>query len=179
MGSDKREACFGMIETLDVSPGSSAMARLAPKWCSVGAPAFHPVFELPVMGILMAGGTISIFKVKWKDLVSAAGSTNPVAFRAGHSGMRAHEWEPGLLVLRNSEGGAVEVGDRVAILTPILIGGAGKLGVMRILVAVCAVCKAQFVNGVFARWNMALDAVQLCMLPLERIFGCGVLLHAE
>ena len=82
-------------------------------------------------------------------------------------------------MLRHRERRLVETLDGVAVFASIVVRRTRKLVVMRILVAVEARCKLHFVNRIFARWQVALVAFHLNVFPLERIFRCDVLFHAE
>ena len=75
--------------------------------------------------------------------------------------------------------GAVEVLNGVAALTFIKIGRGDELAIVCIFMAIRARREFHFVNRVFARGQMALGAFHGDVLPLERIIGCIVLLHAE
>lgn len=63
-------------------------------------------------------------------------------------------------------GGAVPIGDRVAIFAAVFVRSSGELIVVCILVTIGAELKLNFVNGVLARGNVALRAVHLDVCPL-------------
>ena len=73
----------------------------------------------------------------------------------------------------------MEIDDGVAGFAAIVIRSGGKLIVVRILVAIVAGFKFDFVDGVFARGNMALGAFHFYVHSLERIARRVVLFHAE
>lgn len=72
----------------------------------------------------------------------------------------------GLAMIDYSKGGAVKIDDRVATLAPVLIGGGGKLPIVRIFVAIQAGCKFHFVQRILARGNVALSALDGKVLAL-------------
>ena len=53
------------------------------------------------------------------------------------------------------------------------------MSVVSILVAVGAGREFHLIDGVLARWQMALVAFHFDVLALQRVFGCVVFFHAE
>ncbi len=155
------------------------MAGFATKGRAIGPFVGHAIVELPLVGILVASGASPIFEVEGKNLVGAAGSTLFMAVGAGDSDMSSGEGEPRGLVLGDGEGGAMEIDNRVAGFTTIVVWGGSKLIVVGILVAIGAGFKLNFVDGVFARGNVAFRAFYLYMLSFEWIARGVVFFHPE
>lgn len=158
-----------MVEAIDIAPRLDVVTRFATKRLPVGAAAGHTIVELTFVGILVAGGAGAILKVKRKYLVGTAGETGFVAIRARDSDVSTGEREAGIFVLGDGVGGAVEVRNGVARLALIVVRRGGELIVVRVLVAIGAELKLDVVDGVLARRDVALGAVHLYVLALERI----------
>lgn len=73
----------------------------------------------------------------------------------------------------------MKVLDGVTILTPVLIRRTRELVVMGILVAIQAGREFNLINRILACREMALIAFNRNVLPLERVLGCVMFLHAE
>ena len=73
----------------------------------------------------------------------------------------------------------VKVLDGMAFLTTILEGRGGKLAVMDVLVAIRTQFEFDLIDRVLPRWEVALVALHLHVLALERILRAGVLFHTE
>lgn len=82
-------------------------------------------------------------------------------------------------MLRDRIGSAMEIDHGVAVFAAIIIRRSGELVVMRVFVAIRTLREFHFVNGVFARRNMALGAIHLDVFALQGILRSAVLVHAK
>lgn len=85
----------------------------------------------------------------------------------------------GVLVFRDGERRAMKVFNCVAVLATILVGGGGKLFVMRVLMAIRAGREFYFVESVLAGWRVAFVASDGRVLSFQRIVRCRVLFNAK
>lgn len=179
VGPDQRELGFGMVEAIDVCPGANVMAGFAAEGGAVGAFASHAIVELTLVGILVAGGAGAILEMEGKNLVGASTQAGLVAIGAGDSYVSAGQSETRGLVLGDGIRGTMEIDDGMAVFAAIVVWRGGELVVVSVLVAIEAGGEFHFVDGVFARGNMALGAFHLYVFSLERIAGRVMFLHAE
>ena len=179
MSANQGELGLGMIETVDIGPGTSVVTGFAAEGRAIGAFASHAIVELALMRVFVAGSAVTIFEMERKNLVGAASGTLLVAIGARDGDVRAHQWKSRGFVLSDGECGAMEIDDGVAGFATMVIRRSGKLVIVRILVTIIAGFKFDFVDGVFARGNMALDAFHFYVHSLERIAGRVMLFHAE
>lgn len=158
-----------MIEAVDVHPGFYAVTGFAAERSTVGTSASHTIVELALVRILVASGAGAVFEMERKNSVGAPAGAGFVAIGAGNSDMRACQWESSGLVFCDGESSAMEIDDGVAGLATIVVGRGGELIVVSVFVAISAGREFHFINGVFARGNVALGAFHLNMFALERI----------
>ena len=175
----QRELCFGMIEAVDVCPGLYVVAGLAAEGRAIGAFAGHAVVELALVRILMASRACAVFKMEGKDFVDAAASPNFMAIGARDRDMGASQGEARGFVLGDCECRAMEIDHGMTRFAAIVVRSGGKLIVVRILVAIGASFKFNFVDGVFARGSVALRAFHLDVFAFERVAGRVVFFYAE
>src|SRR5271165_6621902 len=159
-----------MIEAVDVCPGLDVMAGFTTERCAVGALASHAIVELALVRILVTSGAITIFEMIWNDLVGATGGAEFVTVGAGDSHVSAGEGEAGVAMRCDCEGGAMEILHGVARLAAVVVRSGSKLIVVGVLVAVAAVFKLHFVDGVFSGGEVALLTLDGNVSALERIF---------
>ena len=77
MRADKCELGLGMIEAVDIRPGTSVVAGFAAEGSAIGAFASHAIVELALVRIFVTGGAIAIFEMERKNFV-ASGQQPPV-----------------------------------------------------------------------------------------------------
>lgn len=179
MRSSQREFCFRMVESADVNPGTSAVARFAAERRSIRFFRRHAIFKFALVGIGVARGACAVLKMKWQNFVCSSAQACLVAFRAGCSNVRTGQHEMSLLVLGDSKGRAVKILYRVAILTTVQVGSGGELFVVFILMAIRARRKLHIVLGIFSGWGVTFVTSYGCMFAVERILRCRVLFHSE
>lgn len=170
VGAHKGKLGLGMIEAVDVYPGLNVMAGFTTERSPIGTLARHAVVEFTFVRILVASSAITIFEVIRNDLVGAPGGAEFVTVGTGNGSVSAGKREAGVAMFGNGVRGAMEILHGVARLAAVVVGIAGKLIVVRILVTVVTVFKFDLVDGVFASGNMALRAVHRNVFALERIF---------
>ena len=166
MSTHKREFGFGVIETVNVGPGFYIVAGLTTEGCAVGALASHAIVEFALVWILVTGRAGAVFVMEWKNFIGAACGARFVTIGAGNSNVRACQREASGLMLGDGIGGAVEIDNGVAGLATIVEWSGGKLIVVGVLVAIEAGGEFHFVNGVFARGDVALSAFHGDVLAL-------------
>src|SRR6267143_5250093 len=155
------------------------MAGFASLRRAVGTAPRHALIEFAMMDILMAGGAGPIFEMERQDFILPSGGTDFVAIGASNGGMRAGQRKTRLAMFGDRESGAVKIQNGMTLLAFVTIRRGFKLSVMGILMAVGAGCEFHLVDGVLARWQMALVAFHFDVLALQRVLGCVVLFHAE
>jgi len=179
MRAEQRKLRFGMVETIDVGPGTRVVAGLAAERSAVGAALRHAVIEFALMRILVAAGASQVIPVERQDLVGAARSAHFVTFVATDGSMRANKRITGLAVHRHGVGGDVEVANSVAVLAAVLVWRCGELAVVLVFVAVQTSSEFDFVNCVLGSGKMALGALDFDVFTLQRVTGSIVLLDAK
>jgi len=102
-----------------------------------------------------------------------------MALIAGHGHVRSRKRETSLAMIGDRERGAVKVLDRVAALTPVLIRGRGKLGVVRVLVTIQTGSEFYFVPRILASRDMAFGALHSGVLTKQGVLRCRMFLHAK
>ena len=70
--SHQREFRLAVVKSADVRPGLGIVACLTAERCAVRPFARHPVVELSLVRILVAGSARPVFKLEWQNLVRAA-----------------------------------------------------------------------------------------------------------
>jgi hypothetical protein len=179
MTSEQREFCFRMIEASDIHPGPGTMAGFATECDAIRSFLRHAVFEFAFMRIGVACGAGGVREMESQHLVGPAAKAGLVTLGARHRDVRTGQYEMGVLVLRDGEGGAMKVFYRVAIFAAILVGNCCELVVMRIFMAICARSELHFVNGFLAGWRVAFVTGDGGVLSLQRIMGRRMFLHAK
>ena len=179
VGADQREFGFGMIEAVDVCPGTGIVASFATEWSAIGALAGHAIIEFAPVRIFVASRARAVFELEGKHLVGTAAETYFMAIGARDGDVSANQGKARGLVLSDRERTPVKVDDGVARFAAVVVRRGGKLIVVRILVAIGASFEFHFIDGVFARGNMALRAFYLNVFALEGVAGSVVLFHAE
>src|SRR6516165_8425730 len=168
-----------MIEAIDVGPGLHRMAGFATEGRAIGPLFRHAVVEFALMRILMAPGAGLILKFERQDLIRAPGCAELVAIAAGYRGVGAGEREFRVAVLCNRVRRAVPVHDGVAVFAAVLVGGARKLVVVRILVAIHAEFELDVVDRVLARRKVTLRTFHLDVFAFQGVARVVVLFHAK
>ena len=93
--------------------------------------------------------------------------------------MPACQHKPGLLVLRQGEGGRPISIQRVALLAAVQVGRRGELSLVLVFVAVPAARELDLVQRVSALGDVTLRALHGGVLGFERVSGRRVLFHAK
>jgi len=132
-----------------------------------------------VVRVGVARGATAIFEMEGHDVVDGMGDAYFVAVAAGNCDVRAGQRELGLLMLRDRKQNAVEILDRVAGFTAIVVGSSGELTGVDVFVAVHTVCEFHFVKGGLAGGKVALRAFHFAVFAFERVARRGVLLHSK
>jgi hypothetical protein len=179
MDTPKRERGAGVIEAVNVGPGPGAMASLTAELGIIRPSSLHPIFELAVMWVEMAGGAGTIYKPKRQNFVGPVSEPDLVTLSASYGGVATGQREISFLMLRNGEGGAMKVGHGVAGFAPVLVRGGSKLAVVGVLVTIQAGGKFDLIYGFLPSGNVTFAAFHLCMHTLQGILGGSVLLHTE
>jgi hypothetical protein len=179
MRAQQREFRFAVVKSVDVRPGLRVVASLTSERRPIRPFPRHAIVELSLVRVLMASGAGPVFKFEWQNLVGAASCAKLVTVDARNRRMRARQRETRVSMLGDGKRSAMEIQNRVAAFTLVVIRRGGKLVVMGILVAIAAGSKLYFVNRVLARWDVALRALHLDVFALQWILGCVVLLHSE
>lgn len=139
----------------------------------------HAVVELAFVRVLVTSGARAILEVIRNNFRGVSGQIFRVALRAGDRQVRARQCEPRLVMLRNRVSGRLEARDDVALFTAVLIGSLRKLPAVHIAVAIRAICKRHFILRGRAGREVTFRARHVGVLPLQRVSGCRMLLHAE
>lgn len=179
MRAEERKLCFRMVKAADVRPGSRIVARLAAHRRAVGAALNHPVVELAVVRIVVTSGATHVRETEGQDFVRSAGRTHLMAIDARNRCVRPGQRVTRLPMQRYRESRLVEVLDRVAVLTLVLIRRCSKLAIVGIFVTSCADREFDFIDCVFARWQMAFPTLNGNMLSPQRVTGRVVLLDTK
>jgi len=179
VGAEQWKFRLGVIEAVDVGPGSDGVARFASEGRAIGAFARHLLVEFTVVRILVARGAGAVVELKGKNFVGAAREANLVAIGARYGNVCAHQGVARIAMLLDGISGAVPVDNRVAILAAVLVGSPGELVIVRILVAIRAGLELNLLNRVLSPGELTLRAVHLAVRALQGIFRSVVLLHAE
>ena len=127
-----------MIKAVDVHPGFYSVAGFAAEGRSIGTLSHHAITELALVGVLMTSGARAVFEMERQDFVGATRGTYFVAIPARNRYVRARQSEVRGFVLRDGEGGAMEINDGVAWLATIVVGRGGELIVVCVFVAIGA-----------------------------------------
>jgi hypothetical protein len=83
----ERELCFCVVEAIDINPRSRAVTGFTAKWRAIRPLTDHPVIELAVMGILMAGRAGLVGKPERQNLVCTMSDGRFVTFVTRDGGM--------------------------------------------------------------------------------------------
>ena len=166
MGSEKRELRLRVVEAAYIGPGLRVMASFAAKAHSVGAFAFHPVFELAMMRVGMASSAGHIVKAERQDFVGAMRFSGSMATGARNSGVCTGERETRFAMLCNRVKSAMKIDDGVARFAAVVVGSCGELVVVDVFVAVGTIRELDFVLRVFPCRRMTLRAFDRDMLTL-------------
>jgi len=177
MCPNERERRFGMVEFLQLLPGTSGVARFATDNGSIRAGLLHPLFELTLVRIVMADGAGAVLKAVDDRVFSHGGRPFFVAVAARRRDMAAGKLKSCVLVACQCEGGGTIALQGVALVTAIQVRSAGELFLVLVLVAVHTLCELEPVDCVLAFRNVALPALQRGMLQFQRISRIGVVLH--
>jgi len=179
MRAQQGEFRFAVVKSVDVRPGLRVVASLTSKRRPIGTFLCHPIIEFSSVWIFVAGRAGPVFKSKRQNLVGAAGCARLVTVDASNRRMRARQRKTSVSMLGDGKRSAVEIRDRVAAFTLVVVRRSGELIVVGILVAIAAGSKLYFVNRVLAGRDMALRALHLDVFALQWILGCVVFLHSE
>jgi len=179
VGPDQRKFRFRMVEASYVNPGFGAVACFTAQRGAIGAFLCHALFEFSLVGIGVAGSACAVREMEWQNLVCSSAVAGFVALRAGGGHVRPGQDEMGVFVLGNRESRAMKVLYRMAVLAAILVGGGGKLFVVRVLMAIRAGREFHLVNGIFPRRGMTFIASDGPVFSFERIMRSRVFLYAK
>ena len=179
MCPEKRKLRFRVVKTADIRPGPRVVTRFAAKWRPIRPLLRHAILELAMMNILMTACTSHVFENEGQDLVRSAGGAHFVAIVTGDRGVRPSQLEACLLVHGHGESRLVEILYGMAILASISVGRGSKLMVMWVFMAIKAGREFDLVDGVLARGEMALVALHLDVLALQRVGRSVVFLDAK
>jgi hypothetical protein len=155
------------------------MASLTAELGTIRPSSLHPVFELAVMWIDMAGSASAIGEAERQNFVGPVSQAHLVTLGASYRRMATGQREISFLMLRNGEGGAMKVGHGVAGFATILVWGGLKLTVVGVLVTIQAGGKFDLIYGLLPGGDMTFATFHLCMHALQGVLGRSVLLHAE
>lgn len=155
------------------------MACFAAEWRSVCAAPGHAVLEFTMMWINVASSTNLVLEMEGKNLVGASSGPNLVALIARDGHVRARQSETSLAMICDRKCGAVEVLNRVAAFTAVLIRGGGELPVVRIFVAIQADSEFHLVQRFLTCGKMAFRAIHGSVLAEQWILRCRVLFHVK
>jgi len=140
----------------------------------------HSFLELPIVRIAVTLFATEISETELRSFIlSTFGITNFVAFGASGSQVCAGELELCLLVARQSERGRRVSLDGVARFAAIQVRRCRELRFVHVVVAIETLRKLDLEARVFAGGNMALCAIDVRMLALQRIQGCRVVFYSE
>lgn len=177
--AEQWKLCFRMVIAVDVRPGPHVVTGFATQGRAIGAALCHTVLEFAMMRIGVACGTAPVFEMERQDFIGPARRAHLMTIGARHGSMSAGKNKTRAAMLGDGKCGAVEVLNGVTAFTFIEIGRGGKLAVVGIFMAIRAGREFHFVKRVFSCGQMALGAFDGDVLPLERVIGVVVLLHAE
>ena len=110
-----------MIEASDINPRPGTMAGFATKCGAIRPFLRHAVFEFALMRIGMACGAGAVREMERQNLVGPSAEAGLMTLCARNCDVRAGQNEVGVLMLRDSERGAMEVFYSVAIVAAILV----------------------------------------------------------
>ena len=155
------------------------MTRFASQRRAVSTLLVHAILEFTLVYVFMATRARPILKDKRQDLIGPSPRTRFVAVGARDSNVGAYQRVARLTMLRNCKCGTVPVQDGMAFFARVVVRGFCKLFVVLIFVTIRASGKLNLIYGVFPSREVALVALHLDMLPLQRVLGGVVLFHAE
>lgn len=170
---------FRVVVAGDVGPGPCVVTSLATQSRTVGAALRHPVVEFAVMRVFVTRGAAHVCEAKRQNFIRAACRAHLMTIGTRHSGMGASQSETGVAMLGDGKGRAMEILNRMAAFTFVLVRRGGKLPVVSILVTVQASCEFHFVNGVFPGGKMTFSTFNGNVLSTQWITRCVVLLYSE
>ena len=179
MCPEERKLRFRVVKTADIRPGPRIVTRFAAQWRPIRPLLRHAILELAMMNILMTTCTSHVFENEGQDLVRAAGGAHFVAIVTGDCGVRSRQRVACLLMHGHGESRLVEILYGMAILASVSVGRGSKLIVMWVFMAIQAGREFDLVDGVLARWEVALVALHLDVLALQRVGRSVVFLHAK
>lgn len=168
-----------MIEAVDIDPRPGAMARFAPQGRAICFFGRHTILEFALVRIGMAGGARAVLKVERQNLVCSSAKASLMAIRTGNCDVCSGQHKVCFLVFGDGECAAVEVLDRVTIVTSVLVRSGGELLVVLIFMAIRTRGKFHFILRFFPGRRMAFITRNSCMLAVERVFRCRVFLYSE
>jgi hypothetical protein len=170
MSSQQRKRRLRMVESFHSRPRTRDVARLASEDGPVDSPPIHPLLELSMVRIHMAGRAGPVFNMKWHDFVATPSSPNLVTIRAWNRRMPTGQRESRFAVFRNRVRGTVEVRNSMTTLAPVSIRRGGELATVRVFMTVHAVCKFQLIDRRFVHRGVALHTLDGGVLAFKRIF---------
>jgi len=181
VGTDEREFCLGVVETLEVIPLLGGVAGLAAEGSSVGAQFLHGFGELALVRIFVAGFAIQVFPMVENDGFGGGVGVFRllVAVGAGHGDVAAGESKAGVFVALQGERGRLPAVHCVATLALVEVRRLDELAVVAVLVTVGAFLELDLEESVFSLGNMALGAVDGEVLAFERVVAGVMVLGRE
>ena len=153
-----------MIETGRIGPGLNVVAGLAACRSAIGPLLGHAIVEFALVGIHVASGATKVFEDKWQYFVGSSAHAFLVTFIAGNCCVRALQWVSRIAMHRDGEFRLLKTIDRMTGFTTVQIGSLRELPVMRVLVAIRALRKFDFVNRIRSGGSVALGALHLGVL---------------
>src|ERR1700757_2152983 len=138
MRAQQREFRFAVVKSVYIRPGLRVVASLTSERRPIRPFPRHAIVELSLVRVLMASGAGPVFKFEWQNLVGAASCAQLVTVDARNRRMRARQRKTRVSMLGDGKRSAMEIQNRVAAFTLVVIRRGGKLVVMGILVAIAA-----------------------------------------
>ena len=180
MRAGQRKRGSAVVKTVQFFPGLGRVAGLAAHRLSVLPGLGHPLLELPVMHVFMAGRTRQVFKVVRNLRFRLILIGKFVAIAARHCQMPARKIEFCLLMLGKREGRRAVSLQVVTLVALVLVGLAGELVIVFVHMAIGAaleVCDLE--DRVLALGRVALVALHFGVPVDEGIVRFGVGLHVK
>jgi hypothetical protein len=147
-----------MIEDFHIDPGLRIMASRTAHRLSAGAYFRHAGLELSLVRILVASSTTPVFKIERQYFIRASSCAFFVAPNARYDCVSAIQWKTRILMHGDGEFGTMKIIHGVAGIALILVRSLCELAVVRIFVAVRALCKLYFEPGIGPGRDVALVA---------------------
>ena len=147
-----------MIESARSSPGLRVVARFAAHRITIRALQGHAVIEVVTVRIHVAPGATKILEVKRQYFIGTTTRTFLVTIIARNYRVCALQRESRGPMHRDGKFRPVKIIDCMTGFTAVLIGTLGELPIMRILVAIRALRKCDFVNRIRSSRDVALGA---------------------